>query len=226
MPGGAHGAGLVFKVPNVRVGPQVTLSPTRLHFSAQVINTISASKRVILANTGHTILNISDIGITPSGNFAVSSDTCGGTLAVGRECVLGIVFAPTDLGNLSPTLMLSDNAPNSPQGVPLSGLSVLPATLMPTSATYPKQTVGTTSSPKTFTLTNNQTVSLDKINISTIGDFAVLSTTCTTSLAAKGKCTISVTFTPTQTGVRMGTLNVSDNANNTPQTASLTGTGT
>ncbi len=63
------------------------------------------------------------------------------------------------------------------------------------------------------------------IAISTTGDFAISATTCTTSLAAKGKCTISVTFTPTVTGTRTGKLSVSDSASNSPQKSSLTGTG-
>jgi hypothetical protein len=59
----------------------------------------------------------------------------------------------------------------------------------------------------------------------TTGDFAVSATTCTPSLPAKGKCKISVTFTPQATGTRTGQLNVSDSADTSPQTASLTGTG-
>jgi hypothetical protein len=96
---------------------------------------------------------------------------------------------------------------------------------MPASATYAKQKVGTTSKPKTFTLTNKQSVTLANIAISITGDFAVSATTCGASLAAKGKCTISVTFTPTETGARTGKLQVSDNASNSPQTANLSGTG-
>jgi len=34
-----------------------------------------------------------------------------------------------------------------------------------------------------------------------------------------------VTFTPTQTGVVTGTVTLTDNAANSPQTVSLTGTG-
>jgi hypothetical protein len=104
-------------------------------------------------------------------------------------------------------------------------MAILPATLTPANATYATQAVGTTSAAKTFTLTNDQTVTLTSIGISTTGDFAVSATTCTTSLAAKGKCTISVTFTPTETGTRTGELSVSDSASNSPQTSSLTGTG-
>jgi hypothetical protein len=106
-----------------------------------------------------------------------------------------------------------------------TGVEVVPVTLTPASATYPKQKVGTTSKPKTFTLTNKQSVTLTGIATTTTGDFAVSSTTCGTSLAAKAKCTISVTFTPTETGTRTGQLRVSDNASNSPQTASLSGTG-
>jgi hypothetical protein len=85
--------------------------------------------------------------------------------------------------------------------------------------------VGTTSLPKTFTLKNNQSVALSSIVISTTGDFSVSTTTCGASLAAKTHCTISVVFTPTAVGTRTGKLNVADDASNSPQTSSLTGTG-
>lgn len=101
-----------------------------------------------------------------------------------------------------------------------------PATLTPASATYAKQKVGTTSKAKTFTLTNRQSVTLTGIAIKTTGDFAVSATTCTANLPAKEKCTISVTFTPTEKGTRTGQLQVSDSADNSPQMANLTGTGT
>jgi hypothetical protein len=68
-------------------------------------------------------------------------------------------------------------------------------------------------------------ITLDKIVLCTTGDFAVSTTPCGSSLAAKSKCTISVTFTPTATGTRTGSLNVTDSALNSPQTAALTGTG-
>jgi hypothetical protein len=129
------------------------------------------------------------------------------------------------LGKLTGTLTFTDNAPNSPQTVSLSGTGVEPATLTPAGAAFGTWAVGATSTAKTFVLTNNQTVALTSIAISTTGDFAVSATTCTTSLAAKGKCTINVTFTPTALGTRTGQLNVSDSASNSPQTSTLTGAG-
>jgi hypothetical protein len=123
------------------------------------------------------------------------------------------------------TLLLSDDACDSPQRVSLSGVGVEPATLTPASATYAAQKVGTTSAAKTFTLTNYQSVALTSIAISTTGDFALSTTTCGTSLAAKTKCAISVTFTPKQKGTRTGQLIVNDSATNGPQHSDLEGTG-
>jgi len=199
------------------------VSPTALSFKGQLINTTSAPKTVTLSNTGTAALNISNIFATA--NFAVSSTTCKATLAVHKTCKVKVTFTPTQPGPVIGALVVTDNAPNSPQLVALSGTGKASVMLTPASATYKAQKVGTTSKPKTFTLTNNQSVTLNDIAISTTGDFAVSATTCTTSLAAKGKCTISVTFTPAATGTRTGQLSVSDSASNSPQTSTLTGTG-
>ena len=201
----------------------LTVTPTSLSFGNQVIYETSVAKTVTLTNSGTGTVNISSIA--PSGSFAISAQTCGTTLAAGAKCTVKVNFTPTVLGALTGALTFIDNAPNSPQTVPLSGTGVVPATLTPATATYATQAVGTTSAAKMFTLTNNQTVALTSIAISTTGDFAVSATTCTTSLAAKAKCTISVSFTPAATGTRTGTLSVSDSASNSPQTAALSGTG-
>jgi titin len=44
-------------------------------------------------------------------------------------------------------------------------------------------------------------------------------------VAAGGNCTIGVTFTPSAAGQRVATLSFTDNASGSPQTVSLTGTG-
>jgi len=85
--------------------------------------------------------------------------------------------------------------------------------------------VGNTSLPKTFKLKNNLSTTLTAISYSTTGPFSVSTTTCGTTLKSNASCTISVTFSPTATGPATGTLNVSDSANNSPQTATLSGTG-
>ena len=44
-------------------------------------------------------------------------------------------------------------------------------------------------------------------------------------MAAGASCTISVTFSPIDAGSRSGTLTLTDNASNSPQMVSLSGTG-
>ncbi len=212
-----QGSAYVFGSPTT-----VTLSPASLNFGNEAVNGTSAAKTVTLTNTWAT-LDFS--GIAASANFAISANTCGATLAAHKTCKVSVTFTPTQLGVVTGTLSFTDDAQNSPQAVALSGMGIVDATLAPASATYAKQKVGTTSAAKTFTLTNNQPVALTSIAIATSGDFAVSATTCGTSLAAKGKCTVSVTFTPKATGTRTGQLSVSDSASNSPQTSNLKGTG-
>jgi hypothetical protein len=206
-------------------GPAVTLVPTALTWGNIVVGETSSAKIVTVTNTGIATLDISSIAT--SGDFAKATSTkpCGSTLAVGKSCVIKVTFTPTQVGVRTGNLTITDNASNSPQTVPLSGTGVAQATLTPSSATFPAETVGTSSPAKVFTLTNKQNVTLDSIVISTSGDFSVSATTCTTSLAAKTNCTISVVFKPTATGTRTGKLSVADSASNSPQTSSLTGTG-
>src|SRR5258708_26219893 len=98
-------------------------------------------------------------------------------------------------------------------------------TLSPTSQSFGNWVLQTTSTAKTVVLTNSQTIPLTITAISISGDFAQTSN-CPLSpnaLAAKLSCTLAITFTPTVLGTRTGTLTVSDDVANSPQTAKLSG---
>jgi len=56
------------------------------------------------------------------------------------------------------------------------------------------------------------------------GDFAQTNN-CGTSVATGASCTFTVTFTPTASGNRSATLNITDNAGGSPQQVNLAGTG-
>jgi len=102
-------------------------------------------------------------------------------------------------------------------------------TLNPTSLTWGKVTVGMHATAKTVTLTNTGTAALNISNIAVSGDFSLKTATnaCSTSkaVAAGGSCVFKVSFAPTQKGTRTGSLSITDNAPNSPQSVSLTGTG-
>lgn len=101
-------------------------------------------------------------------------------------------------------------------------------TLSPGTLTFAEQTVGTTSVPQVVTLINSLSVNLDVTSIGFTGtnhaDFNQ-NNTCGSSVTPGGSCTINVTFTPGATGARSATLDVYDNASNSPQTVNVSGTG-
>jgi centrosomal CEP192-like protein len=203
-------------------GADITLTPASESFGSVVVGTTSKAKAVTLTNGSTSTLEIS--GITTSGAFA-QTNTCGSTLAAGKKCTINVTFSPTQTGAQTGTLSVYDNATNSPQTVSLSGTGEVQVTLTPATATFATTKVGSTSAAKVFTLKNNQNVILNSIAISTTGPFSVSSTTCQPKLTSNASCTIDVVFTPTAVGTETGTLQVSDNASNSPQTSSLKGTG-
>jgi len=201
----------------------VTLSPTSLGFGNVVEGNSSTAKTITLTNNQK--VELTNISVTTTSTDYTPTSGCGTSLAAGQKCTITVTFAPSIIGTDNATLSISDSAWGSPQTATLTGTGTAPVSLTPTSATYASQTVGTTSAAKVFTLTSSLTATLKNIVISTTGEFAVSSATCTTSLAGKGKCTIDVVFKPTAKGTTTGTLSVSDSAGSSPQTSQLTGTG-
>jgi large repetitive protein len=105
--------------------------------------------------------------------------------------------------------------------------------LSTTALDFGSVSINTTSAPLTVTVGNsgNATLVITGISIGAPGanaaDFAQTGT-CPIGqpgLAPGATCTVDVTFTPHATGARAATLALADNAVNTPQTVSLSGTG-
>jgi hypothetical protein len=208
--------------------PVVRFSPASLTFNSQTIGTISASQNVTLTNTGNAALTISGISVsgTNSSDFS-QTNTCGTSLAAGTGCTISVSFSPAASGTRSASFSVTDNAAGSPQAVALSGTGAVSApiaTFSPSSLIFGMQAPGTTSASQPVTLTNSGTASLNISGISVTGDFAQTNN-CGAAVASGSHCTINITFSPSAGGTRTGTLSVSDNASGTPQTLSLTGTG-
>jgi hypothetical protein len=201
----------------------VTLSRSTLALGSVAVGNTSAAKTVTLTNHENITLNFSSI-LTSAG-FTVSSNTCGTSITAGATCTVGVTFSPAATGDATGTLTFTDDAQNSPQAASLTGTGITPVTLSPSTLALGSVAVGNTSAAKTVTLTNHENVTLNFSSIVTSSGFAVASNTCGTSIAAGTTCTVGVTFSPTATGAATGTLTFTDDAQNSPQTVSLTGTG-
>jgi YD repeat-containing protein len=207
--------------------PIVSLSTTSLTFGLQVFGSTSASKSVVLRNTGTTTLAISSI--VASGDFIVPTKTCGSSLAPQTNCTISVAFKPTAVGTRTGTLMITDNASGSPHTVSLSGTGTA-VTLSPTALTFSPQLVGTTSAGHTVTVTNHNATTLNFTGITiagtNAGDFHIASKTCNSNLAGNTTCTVAVNFHPTLIGPESANLNFSDDGGASPQIVPMTGSGT
>jgi hypothetical protein len=93
------------------------------------------------------------------------------------------------------------------------------------SLVFPKTTVGVTSNAKKAIVTNTGPVILVISKLVVTGDFAIKKNACVHGVQPGASCNVLVTFTPTQLGPRSGMLKVFDNALDSPQTVTLSGTG-
>ena len=212
-------------------GPAVPLSfsPTTLKFASTGIGVTSAAKTITVTNNSGSSVTITSMSGSAAFSAAGSGATpCGGALAASAKCTLAVTFTPTYTGSTKGSVAIATSGAGSPQFVDVTGTGVLPVAVSPASLAFGTQAVGTTSAAKTVTLTNSSGGTLTISSIVASGDFTATpsgSKACKATLAAGGKCTFSVTFTPNVTGAITGAATVTHSAPLGPAVVTLTGTG-
>lgn len=211
----------------------VSLSPTSLTFASQTVGAASAGQTITLSNSGNAALSVTSVAVSGAnaGDFA-ETNNCGSSVAAGANCAISVTFKPTAAGARTAAVNLTDNAPGSPQSVSLSGTggSTSPgASLSPTSLSFGSEAVDTVSSSQVVTLSNTggASLSISSVGFTGVdaGDFTEVDT-CSPAVAAGGTCTIAILFTPAASGTRTAALSIADNASGSPQSVSLSGSGT
>jgi Abnormal spindle-like microcephaly-assoc'd, ASPM-SPD-2-Hydin len=210
--------------------PGVSLRPASAPFLVlRTVGTTSPTQTVKLTNVGSGQLDITGITVTgpDAGDFA-QSNNCPPTVASGASCLITVTFTPTAQGLRTASVSIADNAPGSPQTVPLTGRGTS-FQWSPRSLNMGDQPVGTSSGARTVKLTNAGTapITLFSIEIGGVnpGDFAQTNT-CGGSLNPGASCTIQVTFTPTAVGGRLGHVAIRDSAFGGTHVVGLLGKGT
>ncbi len=201
--------------------PIVVPSPTSLTFASAPVNSTSNAQTITLSNTGNATLNISSIQAT--GDFAQTTN-CASALGFGSSCQIQVTFTPTAGGARPGSLVLTDDAPDSPQTIVLSGSGfVTTGTVTPSTLSFGNVNVSSSSTAQVVTVTNTGGNIMTVSAVSATGDFSQTNN-CST-IAANGTCTVNVTFAPTASGSRTGTLTISDNAEGNPHAVTLGGMG-
>lgn len=146
----------------------------------------------------------------------------GGVLYGGSQAVLYTINTSTG----EPTVAAVFSPIDDLRGMEfLTGAPPAPGvSLTPSPVAFGNQVLSTTSAAQVVTLQNIGTATLSITGLSTTGDFAQTNT-CGATLAVAASCTISVTFTPTALGARVGNVSVTSNAASSPNLVPLSGTG-
>ncbi|MEW1860583.1 choice-of-anchor D domain-containing protein [Streptomyces sp. NPDC088194] len=199
----------------------VTASPSALSFGSVATGTTSAAQSVTVSNPTNAAASVSSIAA--SGDFA-QTNTCGSSIAANGSCTVSVKFSPTATG--ARTGALTVNAGGVTNTVTLSGTGTAPGPILntnPGGLSFAGTVVGATTAAQAVTVTNSGTTSATVSGVAVTGDFAQTNNCSTVAVGAS--CTVNVTFKPTTGGARSGTLTVTSNANNSPTTVGLTGSG-
>lgn len=196
------------------------------------------SSVMLLTNRSAAALTLNTFAITGTNGSEFTVDGSGSNCANGRvlnagaNCSLVVRFAPLDPGSRTGTLTITHTALGSTQQVLLDGTATPRPQgrleLSGTSITF-GDTQLNASAVQSLTLSNagNLALNFSSFDLSgATGDYE-RSGSCSTAapLAIGAQCTLTITFHPTQLGLRSANLSiVSDGSNPTP-TIQLRGTG-
>ena len=217
--------------------PVLVVSATTLAFSSVNLNVVSGPRTVVISNTGQGTLNftsVSAITQTAGAGFVISATTCGATVVSGASCTLSVTFTPTSNGAKTGTLAIKTNGSPATVNVSLTGTGVTPAPVLlvtPTSVAFGNAALNVTSGPRSVTVANNGQGVLTfspapaiTSQTATAG-LLISSNNCGASLNPGLTCTINVTFKPTTTGAKTGTLAIRTNGSPATVNVSISGTG-
>ena len=196
--------------------PKISVSPRSVDLGPARVGSISLPKTVTILNKGTSDLVVS--GITTDGingsEFGQENECS--TILAGASCTMTAAFSPgLPFGKKSAVATISSNDPKKPTvTVNTSGTAAPPKiSVSPTSVAFGSVQVGSTSSPRTVTVSNTGVSDLLINDISITGeaaaDFGQMND-CTTILTGTS-CTLTATFAPALIGTESAIMSISSN---------------
>lgn len=189
----------------------VSASATTLNFPAKQIGE-AVLQSVTITNNGNTALIFSEVKVAAGAADYTLAHTCT-SVAVNGTCKVDVTFNPSATGSRPGSVSLTHNG-TGPTSLALTGTGQAQAAALSTPI-FPATPVGSASNA-TATLTNTGIGTL-AVTVPTAAsvtgtDFSFVSTTCGTSLAPSGTCSVTVRFNSTSTTARSGTLTLNTGA--------------
>ncbi|MCF7796925.1 MAG: FG-GAP-like repeat-containing protein [Lentisphaeria bacterium] len=184
------------------------------------VNT-SGDATVTLTNAGGGFLSIAAL-VSDNALFTVSPTSA--NIATGADQIITVNFAPTTHGSESGTLTLTHNPNSTTNTISLTGTGQQAVFSASTSNLDFGNAQVNASSEQTVTVTNNGNITLSISDITcNPSEYAISPTTA--EITAGNDQVFTVTLTPTATGAVPGTITFTDNALDSPQAITVTGTG-
>jgi len=109
------------------VPPSVSVTPASLDFGEQVVKKSSKPLRLTITNAGAKKLYTNSVALNGNDqqDFAMSNDSCTGKeIEAKRSCVVDVIFTPSANDRKSTTLIITDNASDSPQRIGITGVGI------------------------------------------------------------------------------------------------------
>ncbi len=219
---------------------ELTVQPTNVTFGTQAVGTDTLTT-ITLRNSGQQpldVLTMQFVGGHPQDFHLLTSapgpstESADVRLEPGESRELGIRWQPTAAGRHRSTLLIRHIAPSSPRAVPLDATAVESRTtvdIQPNNFSFGLVAIGA-EALLAITLTNTGAAPLVVNGLQFEGanpdDFAVVETGCLQgSIEPSASCEIAVAFRPTAEGLRSASLEISDNAFDSPHRLSFAGAG-
>jgi hypothetical protein len=208
----------------------VSIAPAPHVFGTQTVGIPSPTQAFTVSNPGTVAagsMMVSVVGTHPS-DFAIVSDPCSGaSLPAGGTCTVTARFSATAVGARTATLRVATSAGGTATSA-LSGTGSAPISVSGT-GTFGTLTVGTSSTPQIFTVSNPGSLTTGMLTVGITGaqatEFPFVTNTCAgVALAPAGTCTVSIRFAPSAAGARAASLRVSGAPGGTVDVG-LTGSG-
>ncbi|MGD0303756.1 MAG: choice-of-anchor D domain-containing protein [Candidatus Acidiferrales bacterium] len=221
-------------------GGALTANVTSLNFPGIAPDPTAPEQLIVDFTNSSTVTSVAATYATQGSNtFNVAPGSCS-IIPEESTCGVSVTFTPTKAGTYTGELIAS--YPSSQSGtaqivIALTGTSAAgtpSVTLVPGTVSFPPTGLGAQSVTETVTVQNTGDAAATLSGASIVGanasDFAIspgAAGGCPLgggTIAASSSCTIAVTFNAASAGNYSATLNVSDNAQGSPQSVALTGT--
>jgi hypothetical protein len=209
--------------------PQISLSSGSVQFGTVGVGSTS-NLSLTISNTGSADLTISVVSLVGA-QFGVSGITTPKTIPASQSATVGLSFQPTAAGAATGTLSITSNDPVNPTltvSLAGTGSSGTFGQLQANPASLSFGSVGTGgNATQQITLSNTGTAPVQISSIAASGaGFSVNGITAPFTLNSAATAILNVVFAPATGGGATGIVTVTSNANNSPLTVALTGTGT